>query len=329
MSFSLASRTQAVLVTAHVFRREVCGDNVPQNPGLYSTSRLAVTARHHPNLQHAIMTRDFPKLLLWLLLGDNDDATDPSRRRPSDTEAPERVLGVHFCARVLAAAKSAKDVASLRKASMPGTGATLFHAIAYSGSLPLLSEVKRLNMWPRSDTVEDASGRTPMFYAAFTESEEACKFLLDWGFNVASTDASGHTVLQRCTNPLFADKLKRLGRYRDVFISYGHHAETSGFAKRLSHDLEREGVTTWIDSEIEQGARWRESIQDAVKLSGALLVVLSRKWVDSQYVVPPLKTNICLLFGSFSFGLCVCCPINCFCNDFFRSWQQYNIALHI
>ena len=96
-------------------------------------------------------------------------------------------------------------------------------------------------------------------------------------------DSSGHSVLQRCTNAAFADTLKRLGRYRDVFISYGHHLETSGFAKRLSRDLEREGVTTWIDSEIEQGARWRESIQDAVKLSGAVLVVLSRKWVESQY----------------------------------------------
>lgn len=103
-----------VLIAAHVFRRVGCDDDVQHSAGLYSTSRLAVTARHHPDLQHAIITRDFPTLLLWLLLGD-DDVIDASRVRPHDTEAPARVLGVSFCMRVLTAAKSARDIAWMRK----------------------------------------------------------------------------------------------------------------------------------------------------------------------------------------------------------------------
>lgn len=70
---------------------------------------------------------------------------------------------------------------------MPGTGATFFHAIAYSGSIALLAEVKRLSLWTKTDTVEDNAGRTPMFYGAATESEEVCKFLFDWGSVIAST----------------------------------------------------------------------------------------------------------------------------------------------
>lgn len=103
-----------VLIAAHVFRRVGCDDDVPHSAGLYSTSRLAVTARHHPDLQHAIITRDFATLLLWMLLGDND-VIDASRVRADDTEAPARVLGVSFCMRVLSAAKSARDIAWMRK----------------------------------------------------------------------------------------------------------------------------------------------------------------------------------------------------------------------
>lgn len=69
---------------------------------------------------------------------------------------------------------------------MPGTGATFFHAIAYSGSIALLAEVKRLALWAKTDTVEDNAGRTPMFYGAATESEEICKFLFDWGSVITS-----------------------------------------------------------------------------------------------------------------------------------------------
>lgn len=72
-------------------------------------------------------------------------------------------------------------------------------------------------------------------------------------------------------------------RYRDVFISYGHHPETNDFSHKLAKDLRKESISTWIDTDIEQGSRWREAIQDAIKFSGGMLIILSRKWVDSNY----------------------------------------------
>jgi len=54
-------------------------------------------------------------------------------------------------------------------------------------------------------------------------------------------------------------------RYRDVFISYGHHEEVSPFAFKLNADLNERNITTWIDTDIDSGERWREAIQDAIK----------------------------------------------------------------
>ena len=74
-----------------------------------------------------------------------------------------------------------------------------------------------------------------------------------------------------------------LAKYRDVFISYGHHPETNRFTQKLCADLRHHRISTWIDTDIQQGTRWREEIQDAIKYSGVMLIVLSKKWVDSNY----------------------------------------------
>ena len=55
-----------------------------------------------------------------------------------------------------------------------------------------------------------------------------------------------------------------------VFISYGHHPETNRFTQKLCTDLRLQRISTWIDTDIQQGTRWREAIQDAIKYSGVM-----------------------------------------------------------
>lgn len=69
-----------------------------------------------------------------------------------------------------------------------------------------------------------------------------------------------------------------------IFISHSH--SDADFAKRLALDLNRRGVDVWLDVlDIEPGADWNSSIQDALKSSPYLLVIWSKSSVISAEVL--------------------------------------------
>jgi hypothetical protein len=55
-----------------------------------------------------------------------------------------------------------------------------------------------------------------------------------------------------------------------LFISYGRGAATS-FAKWLSHELDRRGFTTWMDTELQGGSQWQKEIADAIMRCDAVV----------------------------------------------------------
>src|SRR5919199_1920279 len=59
-----------------------------------------------------------------------------------------------------------------------------------------------------------------------------------------------------------------------VFLSYSH-TDSSDFALRLAADLEQHGVSIWMDRKIGGGRRWTKEIEDAIRGSTHVLVVLS------------------------------------------------------
>ncbi len=68
-----------------------------------------------------------------------------------------------------------------------------------------------------------------------------------------------------------------------IFISYNH--EDSDFADALIGKIEKEGLTTWVDNDrINAGEDWRLTIDQAIKDSFALIVIMSPTAKASEYV---------------------------------------------
>jgi Tol biopolymer transport system component len=68
-----------------------------------------------------------------------------------------------------------------------------------------------------------------------------------------------------------------------VFISYSR--KDLVFVERLVEDLKKANLDVWYDlSGLEGGARWRKEIQDAIKNSQYVIVVLSPDSVESEWV---------------------------------------------
>jgi hypothetical protein len=73
----------------------------------------------------------------------------------------------------------------------------------------------------------------------------------------------------------------------EVFISYAH--DDAAFAKRLAHGLAREGVTGFHDqADIAAGAPWGDAVRTALATSKSLVLILSRRALDSNYVLAEL-----------------------------------------
>jgi hypothetical protein len=73
-----------------------------------------------------------------------------------------------------------------------------------------------------------------------------------------------------------------------VFISYSR--DDRPFVDRLSADLRRFGVQTWVDVEnIKPGARWDEALNSGLQEAAALVFILSRKMVASRWMLLELQ----------------------------------------
>jgi TolB-like protein/Flp pilus assembly protein TadD len=67
-----------------------------------------------------------------------------------------------------------------------------------------------------------------------------------------------------------------------IFLSYAHgdHAQ----AQRLAAALQKAGYTVWWDALIEGGSRYAQTIDDALQSADAVLVLWSKRSVDSDWV---------------------------------------------
>src|SRR5215472_18242527 len=71
-------------------------------------------------------------------------------------------------------------------------------------------------------------------------------------------------------------------RMNDIFISYKR--EEQGIARKLANALEDEGWTVWWDPKLRAGERFNDVIEKALKESKCVLVMWSKRSVESKYV---------------------------------------------
>jgi hypothetical protein len=68
-----------------------------------------------------------------------------------------------------------------------------------------------------------------------------------------------------------------------VFVSYKREYASNVFVARMSKHLEKAGFDVWIDKmELQAGEDWRDAIDQAIRDSLALIVVLTPGAVASQ-----------------------------------------------
>jgi hypothetical protein len=70
-----------------------------------------------------------------------------------------------------------------------------------------------------------------------------------------------------------------------IFISYKRTTANTRFVNRMSQKLREAGFEPWIDTRrLRAGEDWRDEIDQAIRDSLALIVVLSPDSITSQYV---------------------------------------------
>jgi hypothetical protein len=71
---------------------------------------------------------------------------------------------------------------------------------------------------------------------------------------------------------------------KTIFFSYSR--QDSDFALNLAKDLRLAGADIWLDQlDIQPGSHWDQSVEEALKASKVLLVILSKTSVDSKTVM--------------------------------------------
>lgn len=67
-----------------------------------------------------------------------------------------------------------------------------------------------------------------------------------------------------------------------VFISYSH--KDSEYAFKLRDELEYNGFSTWIDTDLDRGTRWGDEIVSKIKECDALIVIMTPSSAESKFV---------------------------------------------
>ena len=86
---------------------------------------------------------------------------------------------------------------------------------------------------------------------------------------------------------------KKVGK--DVFVSYGREESVKEFVRTLKKDLETEQLSVWLDVEdIPTGTEWPKEIAVALRECKALIAVVTRRYVSSDYC----KSELCVARGN-------------------------------
>jgi len=140
-------------------------------------------------------------------------------------------------------------------------------------------------------------GQDVRFGDILDELEKDAAFRKEFGAELGKISA----LLKHPEKGPISDKLEKAiasGRVRraqapvpQAFIS--HSAKDKAFVRRLSQDLDREGVTVWLDErQLRVGDSLVERISEGLKDSGYFIIVLSKASVESNWVKAELNASL-------------------------------------
>ena len=91
-----------------------------------------------------------------------------------------------------------------------------------------------------------------------------------------------------------------------IFLSYAHDETSTAFVSRLKTQLRTSQIPAWVDFiDIKPGESWMASIDDAIRGSFALIIVLTPASSRSEYVT--YEWSFAWVQRSLS-ALCFCNP---------------------
>lgn len=90
---------------------------------------------------------------------------------------------------------------------------------------------------------------------------------------------SASRAIKELARALYTDQA---GIEGTVFLSYAR--EESAYVHDLARRLRSVGVKIWVDTDIQPGASWDRSIEEALKSTSSMLVIASRASVESEAV---------------------------------------------
>ena len=67
-----------------------------------------------------------------------------------------------------------------------------------------------------------------------------------------------------------------------IFISYS--SDDKEYVDRLAEVIEKEGLSVWLDDRLKHGSAWPRVLQERVDECGALIVVMTPRSYDSNWV---------------------------------------------
>jgi hypothetical protein len=102
--------------------------------------------------------------------------------------------------------------------------------------------------------------------------------LTKWAYEIQNTEKRTENIF-----PSFKLDSQTKTPSKNIFIS--HCREDGDFADLLKSRLEKEGFQVWVDTDrLKIGQVWREEIDQAIRKSSALIVIMSPEARNSEYV---------------------------------------------
>ncbi|GMF20149.1 unnamed protein product [Phytophthora fragariaefolia] len=135
-----------------------------------------------------------------------------------------------------------------------------------------------------------SNGDSALHVALRRRNQTAAVLFVRAGLSLTAVNLLGQRAIDCARSPALRFAVKKEAGQRDVMISYSH-AHTP-LARKIRDALERQRVTTWIDTMgptgITGGSVWRQEIARGIQSSALVLAVLTKDYPQSQWCMKEL-----------------------------------------
>lgn len=211
-------------------------------------------------------------------------------------------------------------IKAMETTTLKSSGTKFSHGLAYSGSDEVLRRLQGSAVSTQPTTKAEAEmaetgrqyveeclkagfehkdglERTLLHYAMMGENQSMCVTLLNWGHSLYTKDTYGKIPQAYCQSSSFVPTIRALQLEIDAFVSVGHTEATDAAVVCLMQGAKKAELQFWWDKGnaekgpgIRPGEPWTAEIEGAMKKCKICVVILTKKWLSSVYVVAPIPS---------------------------------------